>query len=201
MERINWNDYLMNIAENIARRSPCLSLQIGAVITCDNKILSTGYNGVPKSVKHCTNCIKYSSHCFKAVHAEINAILQCNNVTINNKTMMLTEFLTITYKSKTNMLEFQFSDNIDFISLLKQKILYSKHRKLLSKDKDRDNLFRKELERNIYYFDIHKRYWPRIYPYINIYFRNIYIIKNSKTYHLVNNKITIYNRQQPKDET
>lgn len=114
--------------------------------------------------------------------------------------MMLTEFLTITYKSKTNMLEFQFSDNIDFISLLKQKILYSKHRKLLSKDKDRDNLFRKELERNIYYFDIHKRYWPRIYPYINIYFRNIYIIKNSKTYHLVNNKITIYNRQQPKDE-
>lgn len=89
MERINWNDYFMNIAENIARRSPCLSLQIGAVITCDNKILSTGYNGVPKSVKHCTNCIKYSSHCFKAVHAEINAILQCNNVTINNESKLV----------------------------------------------------------------------------------------------------------------
>ena len=86
--RISWNEYFMNIAELAARRSTCLRRQVGAVITRDNQILSTGYNGSPKGTHHCTDvneCLREKlriprgqrHELCRAAHAEMNAIAQC----------------------------------------------------------------------------------------------------------------------------
>lgn len=79
--RVNWNEYFLKIAMVVSERSPCLNIRVGAVITYKNKILSTGYNGTPGGIEHCRTCNKYDNHCYKAVHAEANAIIQCNDVT------------------------------------------------------------------------------------------------------------------------
>jgi len=43
-KRINWHEYFMKIAEQVATRSTCDRKHIGAVIVRDKTILSTGYN-------------------------------------------------------------------------------------------------------------------------------------------------------------
>lgn len=51
MPRPDWDDYFLNIAREVARRSNCRKRQIGSVITRDHRILTTGYNGTPLNVK------------------------------------------------------------------------------------------------------------------------------------------------------
>lgn len=86
MERISWDEYFMNITEDVSLRSTCRR-KVGAVITVDNKIKSTGYNGSPKGLSHCSEkggCMRQihniesgtrQEFC-RAVHAEQNAIIQ-----------------------------------------------------------------------------------------------------------------------------
>jgi dCMP deaminase len=93
IKRIGWNDYFMELAQVISKRSPCLNIQVGALITYNNKILSTGYNGPPKYIEHCRICNKYDNHCYKSVHAEQNAIIQCNDVTIITPLTLYTTYL------------------------------------------------------------------------------------------------------------
>lgn len=72
--------YYMNLAIAVSRRSTCLDKQVGAIVVNDaGKIISTGYNGAPKGLIHCTDC----DYCHKeqgdsciATHAEANALLQ-----------------------------------------------------------------------------------------------------------------------------
>jgi len=77
----------MNIAKMVAERSTCNRAKIGAVIVKDRSIISTGYNGAPAGLPHCTEvgCLIYTSinpdgeeeqNCFRTIHAEINAIAQ-----------------------------------------------------------------------------------------------------------------------------
>jgi dCMP deaminase len=68
----------MNLAQATATRSTCPRKQVGAVLTDYNgRILSLGYNGAPKDVAHCTDvgCTLLHDECIRAVHAEINALL------------------------------------------------------------------------------------------------------------------------------
>ena len=79
---INWDEYFMGIAMLAARRSKDPNTQVGAcIVSQDNIIISTGYNGMPKG---CSDdefpwdrkgeneaATKYPY----VVHAELNAIL------------------------------------------------------------------------------------------------------------------------------
>lgn len=91
-KRISWDDYWMTIVFDIAKRSTCLRRQIGALIVKDNIIVSTGYNGAPRSFSHCldSGCRRDKLHipsgekieeCI-AVHAEQNALLQAGRMAI-----------------------------------------------------------------------------------------------------------------------
>lgn len=47
-ERPDWDEYFINMAHLVATRSNCVSRKVGAVITLDNQVVTTGYNGAPK---------------------------------------------------------------------------------------------------------------------------------------------------------
>lgn len=87
MERLNINEYYMNIAVQTSLRSTCIRRKVGAIIVKDNRILSTGYNGAPSGLPNCCDdcnrCYRSANNipsgqcldlCF-AVHAEQNSIL------------------------------------------------------------------------------------------------------------------------------
>ena len=51
---LEWNEYFLEIARTVARRSNCIRAHVGAVIVGkDKKIKATGYNGVPSKVVSC----------------------------------------------------------------------------------------------------------------------------------------------------
>ena len=87
MVRPNIDEYFLKMAQLIAERSTCLRRKIGSVLVHNKQILSTGYNGAPKDHPHCLDigCIREEleiksgtelENC-RAVHAEMNAIIQC----------------------------------------------------------------------------------------------------------------------------
>ena len=77
-KRPSWNEYFMNIAREVSKRSTCERAQVGAVIVRDKRILTTGYNGSPRGLPHCTEvgCLMDNGHCIRTLHAEQNAIIQ-----------------------------------------------------------------------------------------------------------------------------
>ena len=85
MKRPDHHKYFMKIASVVAQRSSCISRQVGCVLVDDhNHILSTGYNGPPSKIDHCVLCRRKESgrdlYDCMAVHAEMNALLQCKDV-------------------------------------------------------------------------------------------------------------------------
>lgn len=76
--RVEWNEYFMNIAEQVATRSTCSRKNVGAVIVRDRTILSTGYNGSLRGAPHCDEAGHdiENDHCVRTVHAEANAVSQ-----------------------------------------------------------------------------------------------------------------------------
>jgi dCMP deaminase len=86
MQRPSWDDYFMTIAREVATRSTCLRRHCGAVVVKDRRILATGYNGTPRSLRHCeeVGCLREqrgvasgSNHeLCRGIHAEQNAVVQ-----------------------------------------------------------------------------------------------------------------------------
>lgn len=76
----------MTIAQQVKTRSTCLRRQTGAVLVRDKRILTTGYNGAPRGLRHCLDigCLRESQRVAsgerhelcRGLHAEQNAILQ-----------------------------------------------------------------------------------------------------------------------------
>ncbi len=50
---MNWDIYFLRIAKEVSKNSKCLSRQIGSVLVKDKSIVSTGYNGPARGIKHC----------------------------------------------------------------------------------------------------------------------------------------------------
>ena len=76
--RPSWDDYFVRITFQVAKRSTCPRAAVGAVIVRDKRILTTGYNGSPTNLPHCTEagCLLVNGHCVRTLHAEQNAIIQ-----------------------------------------------------------------------------------------------------------------------------
>ena len=68
----------MEIARTVATRATCPRASVGAVLVREHRILTTGYNGSPRGVAHCTEvgCTLVNDHCMRATHAEANAVVQ-----------------------------------------------------------------------------------------------------------------------------
>jgi dCMP deaminase len=76
--RPGWDEYFMEVARTVATRATCPRASVGAVLVRDHRILTTGYNGAPGHVAHCTEvgCELVNGHCLRSTHAEANAIVQ-----------------------------------------------------------------------------------------------------------------------------
>lgn len=74
MSRINRHSMFMEIAHIVAKRGTCYRSCVGAVVVCNNRIVSIGYNGSPAGQPHCEGKLCTSDFCRRAIHAEINAI-------------------------------------------------------------------------------------------------------------------------------
>jgi dCMP deaminase len=87
--RPGWDEYFIGIAKAVSTRATCLRRQYGAVITKDNIIVSTGYNGAPSGMKDCLEVSKCTRKELQiphgeryelchSVHAEANAIIRAS---------------------------------------------------------------------------------------------------------------------------
>jgi len=59
---MEWDEWFHLMCTSVAKKSQCLSRQIGAVLVKDNSIISTGYNGPPRGVPHCGHRHKLDSN-------------------------------------------------------------------------------------------------------------------------------------------
>jgi len=85
-KRIGWEQYFMDIAFLVSKRSTCKRRAVGAVIVKDKRILATGYNGAPIKMEHCIDigCLREELNIpsgqrhelCRGIHAEQNAIIQ-----------------------------------------------------------------------------------------------------------------------------
>ncbi len=85
-KRPGWDEYFMELAEVVAKRSTCLRRNIGAVVVKDKRVLATGYNGAPTGLPHCAEvgCLRETlgvpsgerQEMCRALHAEQNALVQ-----------------------------------------------------------------------------------------------------------------------------
>lgn len=86
-QRLSKLSYPLLIAKAIAMRSTCLRRRYGCVITKNNRIVATGYNGAPRGEDNCCDlgicqrprAQRYSGYetCV-AVHAEQNAMINAS---------------------------------------------------------------------------------------------------------------------------
>ena len=94
--------YFAEIADLVSSRSTCRRNQVGAVIVKDSQILSTGYNGAPKKLRHCEDvgCIREElgvkpgerHELCRGLHAEQNAIIQAafHGISVNGANIFCT---------------------------------------------------------------------------------------------------------------
>ncbi len=86
MNRIDKENYYLDIAETVLERSTCLRRCYGAIVVKNDEIVSTGYNGAPRGRKNCMDlgyCTREAMNVpsgeryelCRSVHAEMNAII------------------------------------------------------------------------------------------------------------------------------
>jgi dCMP deaminase len=97
--RISKEQYYLDIAFAVSKRSNCLKRHYGAVIVKDDEIIATGYNGSPRGKENCCDtgvCLRLNvpsnsgnyAQCH-SVHAEQNAILSTSRDKMLGATLYL----------------------------------------------------------------------------------------------------------------
>lgn len=99
MNRPTKDEYYLDIALAVSKRSPCLKLHYGAVIVNNDVIVSTGYNGSPRGEFNCCDvgeCKRKNiphntgnyAEC-ESVHAEQNAMIAASLDELRGATLYL----------------------------------------------------------------------------------------------------------------
>ena len=100
--RPSWDQYFMEITQVVAKRSTCQRRQVGALLVKEKRILSSGYNGAPSNLPHCseTGCLRQQLNIpsgerhelCRGLHAEQNAIVHAamHGITIKDATIYIT---------------------------------------------------------------------------------------------------------------
>ena len=93
---ISWDEYFMGVAKLAARRSKDPNTQVGAcIVSPENIIVSTGYNGMPKGCSDDEFPWERTGEETKypyVVHAELNAILNANGRNLRNSRIYVALF-------------------------------------------------------------------------------------------------------------
>lgn len=98
MKRPSKDEYYLNIALAVSKRSTCLRRHYGCVIVKDDVIVATGYNGSPRGCDNCCDtgkCHREDSARYEgyekcpAVHAEQNALLSVDRAHSQGATLYL----------------------------------------------------------------------------------------------------------------
>lgn len=99
MNRISIDDYYLNIAQAVSKRSSCLKRQYGCVIVNNREIIATGYNGSPRDTPNCCDkgyCkrlnVPHNSGQYDecdSVHAEQNALISASRRDMIGATLYL----------------------------------------------------------------------------------------------------------------
>lgn len=143
MERIDKNNYYLDIAEATLERATCLRKKWGAVIVKNDEIISTGYNGAPRGRKNCNDlgyCVREKLNIprgeryelCRSVHAEQNAIISAPR-----KDMIGATLYMVGKDSKTG----EYVENSSSCSMCKRVVINSGITKVIvrdSKDKYRE---------------------------------------------------------------
>lgn len=90
--RLSWDEYFITISLLAAKRSSCNRLNVGCVITINNRILATGYNGFLAGAPHISRVV--DNHEQFTVHAEQNAICDAasRGVSLSNSIAYVTHY-------------------------------------------------------------------------------------------------------------
>lgn len=101
-QRPDWDEYFLDIAELVSRRSTCRRRSVGAVLVKERRILATGYNGAPTGLRHCLDlgCLREQYNVpsgerhelCRGLHAEQNSIIQAalHGVSVREATLYCT---------------------------------------------------------------------------------------------------------------
>ena len=134
--RPNHDEYFMQMANLASSRSTCLRRKVGAVVVKQSRILTTGYNGAPRGLKHCSEvgCVRAQQNVpsgtrhelCRGVHAEQNAIIQgaLFGISVEGSTLYSTNFpCSVCAKMIINsgLVEVVYSD--DYVDDLSKQIL------------------------------------------------------------------------------
>jgi len=99
-KRRSKDNYYLDIAQTVAKRSTCLRRNYGAIIVKNDIIISTGYNGAPRGRLNCSDinyCMREKMQIprgeryelCRAVHAEANAIIAAKRDEMLDSTLYL----------------------------------------------------------------------------------------------------------------
>jgi dCMP deaminase len=101
-QRPDWDEYFLDIAALVSRRSSCRRRSVGAVLVKERRILATGYNGAPTGLRHCLDlgCLREQHNVpsgerhelCRGLHAEQNSIIQAalHGVSVKDATLYCT---------------------------------------------------------------------------------------------------------------
>lgn len=100
MNKINKDEWYMNISETVSERASCLRCKVGSVLVKDWIIISTWINWNARWELDCINkwCTLKDWHCVSTIHSELNCILNCARIWVST----LWTILYCTYKPCDN---------------------------------------------------------------------------------------------------
>ena len=90
--RLSWDEYFINLAFLVSKRSACERLHVGCILVKDSRVIAAGYNGFLPKASH--KSVVRNNHEQMTNHAEMNAICDCSKrgTSSDNATAYITHF-------------------------------------------------------------------------------------------------------------